>query len=61
MDPVDRPDVILEDHGSIWLIQPLNLAAETWLREFTPQAMRFHGATVVEPRYVPDLAQGMLA
>lgn len=54
-------DALFENHGSIWLVRPLTLAASCWLTNHTEEdAQRFGGATVVEPCYVAALAAGMM-
>ena len=54
-------DALFENHGSIWLVRPLTLAASCWLTDNVGEdAQRFGGATVVEPRYVAELASGMM-
>jgi hypothetical protein len=58
------PDFALEDHGSIWLLRPLDSAGRAWLEEHCPaddNHLYWAGALVVEPRYVPDLAAGIVA
>ena len=55
-------DVVVENHGSVFLFQPLTAAAEAWIAEHvSDDAIRYAGALVVEPRYARDLAAGMLA
>jgi hypothetical protein len=55
-------DVSVENHGSIFLFQPLTALAVAWIAEHVADdAMRYAGALVVEPRYARDLAAGMLA
>jgi hypothetical protein len=55
-------DVVVENHGSIFLFQPLTASAEAWISvHVSDDAMRYAGALVVEPRYAHDLAAGMLA
>ena len=55
-------DVIVENHGSVFLFQPLTASAAAWIAEhIADDAMRYAGALVVEPRYARDLAAGMLA
>lgn len=54
-------DVKVENHGSIFLFQPLSEAAREWIGEHVPEdATWFGGALVVEHRYASDLAQGMV-
>jgi hypothetical protein len=57
----DTRDFLVENHGSIVLIQPLNLDCDRWLKEHT-DGMWWGagvGALVVEPRYVDDLVYAM--
>jgi hypothetical protein len=55
-------DVDLFLHGSINLIRPLTEAAQSWLDEHIDDedAQYFGDALAIEPRYCPDLVQGML-
>lgn len=50
-------DLMLENHGSICIVQPLTGAADAWLREVTDGTW-YGGGLVVEPRYVEALLQG---
>lgn len=52
------PDVSVENHGSIMLVQPHTPGADTWLRENT-DGQWYSGALVVEPRYIDTLIDGM--
>lgn len=59
------PDISVENHGSIFLLRPLNVAATNWLDTVTNHdiddadaAQWFGGALVVEPRYVADIVNG---
>lgn len=57
----ERPDVDLSLHGSIDLLTPLTAAAQAWMKENIPDdAQWFGGALAVEPRYAPDIVQGMI-
>ena len=59
---MQQPDVRIENHGSIFLFDPQNAAAENHLRENVSEgALWFGGALVVEPRYVGDLATALQA
>lgn len=43
----------LENHGSIWLLRPLDVKAQEWLRETAPDEAQFMGdAMAIERRYV---------
>ncbi len=52
-------DIRVENHGSLFLFQPLTAAGTDWLAEHT-DAQYFGTAAAVEPRYALDLAQAML-
>jgi hypothetical protein len=54
------PDFLVENHGSIFLLQPLTPAAEFWIQEFLPpDHMSFGSAVVVEHRYISDIVEGI--
>lgn len=57
-----RPaDIGIRDEGSIYLLTPLTEAGRDWMREHLPEdATRFGPATVVEWRFLNDIAQGMI-
>lgn len=58
--PRVRPDVLVQDHGSIILVQPETKVALCWLLNHTQHdAQWFGGALAVEPRYLSDLLTGM--
>jgi hypothetical protein len=47
--------VAIENHGTIWLVRPLDPATSDWLRETAPEDAQFLGdALAIEPRYVPN-------
>lgn len=50
----------VENHGSLFLVRPLTDDVEAWLGEHT-DGMWFGRALVVEPRYVMDIVEGLLA
>ena len=53
-------DFLLENHGSIFLLQPLTPAAQSWIDEFLPKdRMSFGTAVVVEHRYISDIVEGI--
>jgi hypothetical protein len=55
-----KPDVRVENHGSIVLLRPVTGAASAWLDEnLASDAMSYGGATVCEPRYVQPIIDGM--
>lgn len=52
----------IENHGSICLIRPMTPDVDEWLRaNVDPEAQWFGNALVVEPRYVGDLVEGLVA
>lgn len=54
-------DVLITDHGSIILFEPLTPAATAFLTENTSEEAQWFGhALCVEPRYARDLAQGLV-
>lgn len=59
------PDFQLENHGSLFLLRPLNDAAKNWMDEHLPVAnpeTQFWGdSIVIEPRYVAPIVDGILA
>jgi len=59
------PDFELENHGSLFLLRPLNPAADEWMTERLPMdhpETQFWGsAIVIEPRYVAPIVEGIVA
>jgi hypothetical protein len=54
------PNFLVENHGSIFLLQPLTPAAESWIQEFlSKDRMSFGTAAVVEHRYISDIVEGI--
>jgi hypothetical protein len=57
-------DFKLEDHGSLFLLRPLNSAAKEWMGEHLPMdnpETQFWGdAIVIEPRYVVPIVDGIV-
>ncbi len=52
-----KPDFVFEDHGSIWLVRPMNDAAMDHLNDNVgDEAQWFGDALAVEPRYAKDIA-----
>ena len=60
--PPAKPDVHVENWGSLFLFRPLSDGASGWIERHVDvsSAMFFGGALVVEPRYVGMIAEGML-
>jgi hypothetical protein len=56
------PDFLVENHGTIFLLQPLTPAANSWIEENLPaDHMTFGGAVVIEHRFVVDIIRGAIA
>lgn len=55
-------DFEIENHGSIVLVRPLTDAAKEFAKRIGDgNTMRFAGALVVEPRFVPPIIEGIEA
>lgn len=54
-------DLIVEDHGSFWLLRPFTQAARAWMEECVEDGADpsrwFAGALPCEPRYVTAIVQ----
>ena len=56
------PDVRVDNQGTIFLFHLQTKAASDWVDEHVQDDAQYWGGTlVVEHRYAPDLADGMLA
>ncbi|MDE2262752.1 MAG: hypothetical protein KGL45_09530 [Gammaproteobacteria bacterium] len=56
--PAEPPRALLEYHGSVYLLKPINDAARDWLRETAPEEAQFWGdALAIEPPYVTGIVQ----
>jgi hypothetical protein len=57
-------DFKLENHGSLFLLRPLNHVARNWMSENLPvdePETQFWGdAIVIEPRYVAPIVEGII-
>jgi hypothetical protein len=54
-------DFRVENHGSIFLLQPLTPAANSWVDEHLPEdRLTFGGAVCVEHRYIRDIVTGII-
>jgi hypothetical protein len=58
------PDFKLENHGSPFLLRPLNSAAKDWMSEHlptdNPETQFWGDAIVIEPRYVAPIVDGII-
>ena len=53
------PDLIFENHFSIFLIRPVTRLGENWLYSHVAESAQTWGnAVVCEPRYVADIHEG---
>jgi hypothetical protein len=56
------PDFMVENHGTIFLLQPLTPAANSWIDENLPvDRTTFGAAAVVEHRYISEIVCGATA
>jgi hypothetical protein len=57
-------DFKLENHGSLFLLRPLNSAAKDWIGEHlptdNPETQFWGDAIVIEPRYVAPIVDGII-
>jgi hypothetical protein len=62
---VTSPDFKLENHGSLFLLRPLNSAANGWMQDHlpvdSPETQFWGEAIVIEPRYLEPIVDGILA
>lgn len=63
MSPHLDPDILVENHGSVMMIQPLTPAAENWIDEnLNPEDWQWLGdAFACEPCCVSNILEGMEA
>jgi hypothetical protein len=55
-------DIKVENHFSLYILQDLTPTGKAWLDEHIPEdTLTWGGGIVVEPRYVSDIVQGMIA
>jgi hypothetical protein len=53
-------DFICENHGTLFLLIPLNAPAKIWIQEnLPPDRITFGNAVVIEPRYVWAILLGL--
>ena len=57
-----QADLIIENHGSLFLLRPVSPTGQTWLDEnIADDAQVFGDAIAVEHRYIGAIAEGILA
>lgn len=58
-------DFELDNHGCLFLLRPLTTLAREWTNEHLPlehpETQFFAGASVVEPRYIGPIVEGIVA
>lgn len=53
-----KPDIVIENHFTLFLARPENGDASDWLQESAPRdALFFGGALVIEARYVAGFVE----
>jgi len=54
------PDILVESHGSVFLLRPVSSVGQEWLREnvIGESTQIFGNAVVCKPRYVGDIVFG---
>jgi hypothetical protein len=59
------PDFALANHGSLFLLRPLNSSAKNWMNDHLPvdseEAQFWGDDIVIEPRYVGPIVDGIVA
>jgi hypothetical protein len=57
-------DFKLENHGSLFLLRPLNPSAKDWMDEHlpmdSPETQFWGDAIVIEPHYVASIVDGII-
>jgi hypothetical protein len=58
------PQFELENHGSLFLLRPLDSIAQEWMNEHlpvgSPETQFWGEAIVIEPRYVTTIVDGII-
>lgn len=55
------PDLIVHNHGSIFLLEPITPAADLWIGEHTPtDAQTWGRSIVVEHRFIDTIVAGAI-
>lgn len=54
-------DIMVENHGSVFLLRPLSDEGRQWLNEHLPaDRIMFGGSTMVETRFVADIVMAAI-
>ena len=57
-----KVDFQIVNHGTIYLLYPNTRRAKQWVKDNLPQDhMKYADASVVEPRYIDDILDGIRA
>lgn len=61
METTKQTDFEVQNHGSIYLLEPCTEAADDWVADHIPDdAMTWGKGIVAEPRYIHDIVEGIL-
>jgi hypothetical protein len=54
------PDILVENHNSVFLLRPASRVGQTWLQEnvIGEETHLFGNAVVCEPRYIAEIVFG---
>jgi len=56
-----RCDLVVENHGSVFILQPLTARAREWLEVHTDENAMWYGLGLAcEPRYAPAIVEAMV-
>jgi hypothetical protein len=56
-----KSDLLVANHGSIFLLRPVTTAGHDWAGEHIPDgALWFGGAVAVENRFILDIVEGAI-
>jgi hypothetical protein len=60
-----KPQFELQNHGSLFLLRPLDSVAKEWMNEHlpvdSPETQFWGDSIVIEPRYLEAIVDGILA
>ncbi len=60
-DRTPEPDIIVANHGTIWMLRPLTTVGVRWLRDYAhAEGWQWHqGALACDPRYAIVIVEAM--